>query len=86
MYKRQEASLGDGRKEITEIERPSRRAMVRRILAARELPAGSVLADADLALLRADTGLEVGRLDLVVGRTLRRSLRAAEPIEPEMLE
>jgi sialic acid synthase SpsE len=52
----------------------------RRILAARDIPAGTVITEADIIPLRANVGIEVVRWDEVVGSTLRVARASGDPI------
>lgn len=75
-----EAALGTGVKKVEENERETVVVQRRAIRASRPLPAGSVLTEADLTVLRpcpAD-GLPPYRLDEVLGQTLARALEAGE--------
>ncbi|MFV0433693.1 MAG: N-acetylneuraminate synthase family protein [Leucobacter sp.] len=57
----------------------------RRIFTARDLPAGTVIAEGDLIALRANTGVEIAEWDAVVGRSLASSKRSGEAIQREDL-
>ncbi|MFT3837823.1 MAG: N-acetylneuraminate synthase family protein [Myxococcaceae bacterium] len=46
------------------------------VVAARELPAGTKLSDADLALKKPGTGIPAAQLKNVLGRTLKRAVKA----------
>jgi N,N'-diacetyllegionaminate synthase len=69
-----------------EAMRPMRDLFTKSIVARRELAAGAVLGPEDLAMKKPGTGLPADRLTEVVGRRLRRPLRADEPINAEDLE
>lgn len=75
-----ELSLGDGIKRPGERERANTYGMRRSLVAARELPAGHVLAEADLGFKRPANGLSPKHLDAVVGRRLARALRVDEAL------
>ena len=77
--------LGDGSAAPRPSEAPLQEAARRSIAAARDLPAGAVLAAGDLTWLRPGGGIAPGREVEVVGRTLRRDVRAGDPIDPEDL-
>lgn len=55
----------------------------RRIIAVRDLAAGSVVEGGDLIALRSNTGIEVSSWDSVVGATLLRSVAKDQPISKE---
>jgi N-acetylneuraminate synthase len=57
----------------------------RRIIAVRDLPAGHVLAEADLIALRSNTGIEIAQWDAVIGKPLKRAVGADLPLQPEDL-
>lgn len=63
-----------------------RRLFAKSIVAARDLPAGHVLADADLLLKKPGTGMPASRLSEVVGRKLRRPVAADTFLEPDDLD
>jgi N-acetylneuraminate synthase len=52
----------------------------RRIVAQRELEAGSTLTETDLIALRSNIGIEIAHWDAVVGATLVRSVAAGLPL------
>jgi N-acetylneuraminate synthase/N,N'-diacetyllegionaminate synthase len=80
-----EQMLGNGVKRIMPVEEPTLRTARRSIMAARDLPAGTVLARADLTLLRPRTGLPPDKESELVGQRLSVAIRRAEPILPEHL-
>jgi N-acetylneuraminate synthase len=65
---------------------PLRDLFTRSVVARRDLPAGAVLAEADLAAKKPGTGIPAGRLPQVVGRRLRRALAADSLLGPDDLE
>ncbi len=65
---------GDGRKRVLPGEHAARRNARRSLVAARDLPAGHVLADGDLLIKRPAFGLPPAALEWVLGRPLRRAL------------
>lgn len=79
-----EAALGDGMKRMAEAERDLYVTARRSLHAARDIEAGTVLAEADIAVLRPGTGIEVRDLPHVVGRTARRRIERHEPLAWEM--
>jgi sialic acid synthase SpsE len=56
----------------------------RSLFAARDIAAGAVLAEEDVAILRPGTGIEVRDHDKVVGRTARRAIGRHEPLAWDM--
>jgi sialic acid synthase SpsE len=73
--------LGSAAKEIQPSELEARTALRRSVVAARDLPAGHRLDEADLTWLRPGGGLAPGEEGRVLGKTLRRALRSGERIE-----
>lgn len=80
-----EAALGDGIKRPAPSELAVRQVARKSLVAARDLPAGTVLAPEHLAILRPGTGLPPGRLADVLGRRTARAVAAETPITEEML-
>ena len=78
--RRTASALGTGRKEPAECERPNLAGVRRRLCAARDLPAGHELALADVVALRSETGIAAERIDLAMGRRLRRDVSERTPI------
>ena len=73
--------LGDGIKRPTRRERANMTGIRRSVLAASDLPAGTVLQPNDLVCKRPGTGVPPAQLDLLVGMTINRPLLADEPIQ-----
>ncbi|MEQ1757964.1 MAG: N-acetylneuraminate synthase family protein [Vicinamibacterales bacterium] len=65
---------------------PLRRIFTRSIVAARGLPAGTVLSHDDVVLKKPGTGLPPDRLNDIVGRTLRRAVDADALLAVEDIE
>lgn len=80
-----ERLLGDGIKAPQPVEEEARRLVRRGLKAARDLPAGTVLAAADLAILRPSTGLAPEYYESVQGKRLTVALAAGDPIESSAL-
>jgi N-acetylneuraminate synthase/N,N'-diacetyllegionaminate synthase len=80
-----EQLIGDGVKRIMPAEEPSLRGARRSIMAARDLPAGTVLAKSDLTWLRPRTGLPPGKERELIGQRLAKGIRRGEPVLPEHL-
>lgn len=79
-----EASLGDGVKRMAPAEADLYITARRSLFAARDIAAGSVMTDDDVAILRPGTGIEVRDLSQVIGRTARRAIVRHEPLAWEM--
>jgi N,N'-diacetyllegionaminate synthase len=82
-----QAALGDGRKEgpIPE-EREENYTLARpSLIAARDLPVGTVLEPEMLAVKRPGFGIAPKHLDLVIGRTLRTDVEADDVLTWEMV-
>ena len=77
-------ALGSGVKRMAPAEEDLYTTARRSLFAARDIPAGDVLGDADIAILRPGTGLEVRDLAKVVGRTARRAIARHEPLAWDM--
>jgi N,N'-diacetyllegionaminate synthase len=71
---------------VAEAMRPMRDVFTKSIVARRDLDAGTVLGPGDLATKKPGTGLPADRLTDVVGRRLRRAVRANAPLRAEDLE
>ncbi|MEA2654502.1 MAG: hypothetical protein QOI37_1729 [Chloroflexota bacterium] len=79
-----EAALGDGVKRMAAAEADLYVTARRSLFAARSIEAGTVMLEADVAILRPGTGIEVRDLPRVVGRTARRRIDRHEPLAWEM--
>ncbi len=79
-----EASLGDGVKRMAESEADLYVTARRSLFAARPIAVGTVVTEADVAILRPGTGIEVRDLPNVIGRTARRPIGRHEPLAWEM--
>lgn len=66
--------------DFSEAEGQYRQSMKRRIVAGTEIPTGTTITEDLITLLRADEGIKVNRLDVVLGRESRRSLEPGEAI------
>ena len=65
---------------------PLRRLFTRSVVARAALPAGTVLAAADLAIKKPGTGLPPERLAESIGRTLRRPVEADQLLATDDVE
>jgi N-acetylneuraminate synthase/sialic acid synthase len=77
--------LGDGRKHLLESEKKPLMKMSKSLVAARNLPAGHVLSEQDVAIKSPGGGLPPFELERVLGRTLRRDLCEDDQIVLENL-
>jgi sialic acid synthase len=79
-------ALGDGTKNMYPSEAAPILKMSKKLVAARDLPAGHVLRREDVALKSPGDGLPPYELDRVVGRTLRHPLAGEMALTFELLE
>ncbi len=84
--RRIEVQLGHGRKEISASEKAGEAWAVKSLVAARDLPAGHVLAEIDLAAKRPGGGVPPSRAGELLGRRLAAAVAADEAIDPSGLE
>lgn len=77
--------LGTGEKILQDGEMPTAAAARRSIVARATLPAGHLLADADLDWLRPGGGLAPGQESLILGRRLTQPVARGEMIKPDMV-
>lgn len=83
--RRVERALGHGLKRPAPAELAERWAR-RSLYTSRDMPAGTVLREEDVRILRPCEGLPPGELPAVVGRRTKRALRAFEPLTHDVLE
>jgi N-acetylneuraminate synthase/sialic acid synthase len=74
-------ALGDGCKKVYPSEEGPIVKMSKKLVAARDLPTGHVLRAEDIALKSPGDGLPPPMLDVIVGRTLLRPLKADDTIQ-----
>ena len=79
--RRVRSALGDGVKKVYPSEQGPILKMSKKLVAARDLPTGHVLTAEDVALKSPGDGLPAHMLDVVVGRTLLRPLKADDTIQ-----
>jgi sialic acid synthase len=79
--RRVRSALGDGVKKVYPSEQGPILKMSKKLVAARDLPTGHVLKAEDVALKSPGDGLPPHMLDVVVGRTLLRPLKADDTIQ-----
>jgi N,N'-diacetyllegionaminate synthase len=80
-----EAAMGDGVKRPTPDEQDTARVARRSLVAARDIPAGTRLGEADIAARRPGHGLPPKRRPEVVGRTAARDIAEGELLSWEVL-
>ena len=81
-----EAALGDGVKRPASSEAANAMVARRSLVAARDIPAGEVLASNAVTFKRPGTGLPPKMLSEVVGKTTLRNISAGELLRIEMFE
>jgi len=79
-------SLGDGIKRPLPTESAALAKMGKRLVAARELPAGHVLGPDDVAVKSPNGGLPPYRIEEILGKTVRCPLSPDDAIDPGVLE
>ena len=80
-----QAALGNGRKEPTTSEANTAAVARRSLVASRDLPAGTVLTEMDIAIRRPGAGLSPALRPYLVGRKTRVELAAGSLLSLEML-
>jgi N-acetylneuraminate synthase len=80
-----ECALGDGIKVPQESENDVRQVARQKVVAARNVPAGSRLAREDLTTRRTGRGVEPDQLWDLIGKRTRQDLTSGMPVEQEML-
>lgn len=83
--RRLEAMLGHGRKEPASSELPGMAWATKSFVAARALPAGHLLAEADLVAKRPGDGVPANRINDLLGRRLARAVAADDPVRRDDL-
>ena len=78
-------ALGDGRKKVYASEASPVLKMGKKLVMARDLPAGHVVTAADIAIKSPGDGLAPYYLDQVLGMALSRDMRADEPLALDAL-
>ena len=78
-------ALGDGRKKVYASEASPVLKMGKKLVAARDLPAGHVLTIADIAIKSPGDGLPPYYLDQIVGQALGRDVRADQSLTLELV-
>jgi N-acetylneuraminate synthase/sialic acid synthase len=78
-------ALGDGRKKVYASEASPVLKMGKKLVAARDLPAGHVLSAADVAIKSPGDGLPPFYLDQIMGQALTRDVRADQSLTLELV-
>jgi N-acetylneuraminate synthase/sialic acid synthase len=78
-------ALGDGRKKVYASEASPVLKMGKKLVAARDLPAGHVLAAADVAIKSPGDGLPPYYLDQIIGQALTQAVRADQSLTMELV-
>lgn len=78
-----EESLGDGIKAAQSCESDSLPGMRRSLTAARDLSAGTRIAEEDVVIVRPATGLPPGMIGTILGRALLRDVMAGQALREE---
>jgi N,N'-diacetyllegionaminate synthase len=81
-----EKLVGESGKHVQPAEDEGRITMRRSIVASRDLPAGTVLAEEDVMWIRPGGGLAPGKESVLLGRRLLQPLAFAEPFDPANVE
>jgi N-acetylneuraminate synthase/sialic acid synthase len=83
---RTRVALGDGEKRVYDSERTPIQKLGKKLVAARELPAGHILTRADVAIKSPGGGLPPYELESVLGKALRRPLQEDADLRLEDLD
>ena len=78
--RRTRQALGDGQKRVHLSERPAYLKMGKKLVAARDLPAGHLLTSEDIALKSPGDGLPPYELEKILGKVLTKALKVDESI------
>jgi N-acetylneuraminate synthase len=80
-----ESALGNGIKRSMPSEEGNRRVARKSLVASRDISAGAVIGDDDIAVLRPGTGVSPAHRDQVIGKKARTTILRGIPITLEML-
>jgi len=83
---RTRVALGDGMKTMYPSETEPITKMAKKLVAARDLPAGTTLSEDDIAMKSPGDGLPPYEIDRLIGRTLRHPVREDSTLTFELLE
>ncbi len=84
--RRTRVALGDGMKTMYPSETEPITKMAKKLVAARDLPAGTTLSEDDIAMKSPGDGLPPYEIDRLIGRTLRHPVREDSTLTFELLE
>src|SRR5206468_4086740 len=84
--RRTKIALGDGTKSMYPSETEPILKMAKKLVAARDLPAGRTLTEDDIAMKSPGDGLPPYEFERLLGRTLRHPVRADAALTLELLE
>lgn len=76
-----EIALGNGKKEVTKVEKGISKVVLKRIVAKKPIREGQVISEGDICVKRNDVGLACNKWDLVIGTKARRNYVIDEGIE-----
>lgn len=68
--------------KLSDDERYTRQRARRSLYAARDLPAGHVLRDADVLIVRPENVMDADQIDLIIGQALKTAVKQYEPFAP----
>ena len=80
------ASLGDGVKRVMPSEANTRKAFMRFMVAARDLPAGTILDPQDIIFKKIVNGIAPRYLDMIVGSRLTEAVSEGKPLTFAMMQ
>ncbi len=75
-----ERALGDGVKRPVAAEEEIKMVARRSVVAIRDIPQGTIVTQAMLGIKRPGTGIEPGKLDMVIGKKTRKPIKSGELI------
>lgn len=76
-----EVSMGNGKKEATNVEKEISKVVLKRIVAKHRINAGQLITEDDICVKRNDSGFPCNKWDVVIGTKARKDYDADEGIE-----
>ena len=76
-----EVAMGDGKKEVTKVEKEISKVVLKRIVAKKPIKHGQIITEEDLCVKRNDTGLACSKWDILIGTKARKDYDIDEGIE-----
>lgn len=76
-----ETAMGNGKKEVTNVEREISKLILKKIVAKRPIKEGQIITEEDICVKRNDVGLFCDKWDIIVGTKARRDYLIDEGIE-----